>query len=169
MNTKRKRLLTWILVAVLAISAIALVACVDKPTAQEVTELILPTLAENQMAIIVKNGDKDYTNVVVTLGLGGVVAKNVEDVLDYLNEQGTLNVNWQESAYGKFIVGIGKAQANASGEFVSVFTSIENDWGSWAGIASYSVGNVKLVASGVGVSEMSVAPGAVIYFEIDTY
>ena len=166
---KTKRLLTWILVAVLAVLTITFVACVDKPTSQEVTELILPTLAENQMAVIVKNGDKDYTNIVVTLGLGGVMAQNVEDVLNYLDEQGTLKVTWQDSTYGKFIVGIGNAQATKEGEFISILTSVGKDKGNWAGVTTYTVGNVTLVASQFGVSEMSVEPGAVIYFEVDTY
>lgn len=166
---KRARSIIWILITALLVLAMALSACVDKPTAQEVTELILPTLDVNQMAIIVKNGNKDYTNIVVTLGFGGVMAKNVEDVLNYLNEQGTLTVVWQDSAFGKFIVGIGKAQVSSDGEFISILTSVEQDKGSWAGVTRYSVGGVNLVSSQVGVSEMTVEAGAVIYFEIDTY
>lgn len=165
----KKRIVCATVAVVLVVAAVAFAACVDKPSVQEVTELVLPTLAENQMAVIVKNGDKDYTNVVVTLGVGGVDAKNMEDVLNYLNEQGTLSIVWQESSYGKYVVGIGNATASASGEFVSILTSVERDKGNWAGVATYSVGNLTLVSSQYGVSEMTVEAGAVVYFEIATY
>lgn len=165
----KKRIICGVVAVMLVVAAVAFAACVDKPSVQEVTELTLPTLAENQMAVIVKNGDKDYTNVAVTLGAGGVDAKNMEDVLNYLNEQGMLSVVWQESSYGKYIVSIGNAEAKENGEFVSVLTSVEQDKGNWAGVTTYFVGNLILVSSQYGVSEMTVEAGAVVYFEIATY
>lgn len=164
-----KKFVCALLALTLVFSAIALVACVDKPAAQEVTELILPTMDKNQMAVIVKNGDKDYTNIVVTLGAGGVQAKNVQDVLEYLNAQEMLDVVLTDGQYGKFIVSIGKAVPQGDNEFVSILTSVESDKGNWAGVIKYKVGSVELVSAQVGISEMTVEAGAVIYFEIATY
>ena len=163
---KTKRLLTWILVAVLAVSAVAFAACVDKPSAQELTELVLPTLDVNQMAVIIKNGDKDYTSITVTLGRNGVEAKTVEDVLAYLKEQGTISLDWHDGPYGKSIDKLNKIQPASQSEWVHVFTSnaAEQDVSAWA--TTYTVGEVKLTTSIVGVSELSVFNGCIIYFEL---
>ena len=166
----KKRLLTWILTVLLAFCAVCFVACDDKPVASELTELVLPTMAQDQMAVIIKNGEKDYTSIVVTLGKGGVDAKTAEDVLTYLQNEGVLSVQWTESDYGKYLTGIGKISPDASkNEFVSVLTSVAKDKGSFAGVTTYKVGDVEIVSSAVGVSEMTVEPGAIIYFEIQTY
>lgn len=164
-----KKLFVCVLAVVLALSAVVFVGCVDKPQVQEVTELTLPTMADDQMAVIVKNGKGDYTNVVVTLGEKGVNAKNVEEVLDYLNKEGILSVTWQDSSYGKFLNGIGNAKPQAENEFVSVLTSVEKDKGNFADVTRYSVGGIELVSSQFGVSQMTVEAGAVIYFEIATF
>lgn len=164
---KQKRLLTWILAVVLLIASLALVACVDKPQAKQLTELALPQLGDNQMAVIIKNGDKDYTSYTVTLTDD---MQTGEDVLNYLADKADLQIDWQDSEYGKFINGIGGAKPSAgTSEFVNVMTSVQKDKGTWAGVKTYNVGDVTLAASAVGVSEMSVEAGAVIYFEIDTY
>lgn len=164
---KQKRLLTWILAVVLLIASLALVACVDKPQAKQLTELALPQLGDNQMAVIIKNGDKDYTSYTVTLTDD---MQTGEDVLNYLADKADLQIDWQDSEYGKFINGIGGAKVHAgTSEFVNVMTSVQKDKGTWAGVKTYNVGDVTLAASAVGVSEMSVEAGAVIYFEIDTY
>ena len=165
-----KRLLTWILVAVLVVSAIALVACVDKPAPKQLAELTLPELKDNQMAVIIKNGDKDYTSYVVTLGNGGTDATTVEGVITYLNDLGVLAVDWEDSSFGKYIHGIGNIAEDASkSAYVIAYTSIAKDKGTYAGVTTYEVGNLTIVEAGVGVSEMSVEAGAVIYFEIVSY
>ena len=163
---KTKRLLTWILVAVFAVLAMTFVACVDKPQAQELTELVLPTLDKDQMAVIIKNGEKDYTSITVTLGKNGVEAQTVEDVLAYLKDEGTLTVEWTDSGYGKFITRLGKIKPASANEWVAVFTSnpAEFDTGAWA--ITRTVGDVTLTTSIVGVSELSVAAGYIIYFEL---
>ena len=164
-----KRLLTWILVAVVIVSTVALVACVKKPEPVQLTELKLPELQDNQMAVIIKNGDGDYTSYVVTLGKGGCNATTGEGVLEYLSEVSGLYLDWQESTYGKFLNGIVGAKVVAANEYVMVMTSVEKDKGNWAGVDTYIVDGVAIVYSQVGVTEMTVEPGAIIYFEIATF
>lgn len=166
---KTQRLLTWILVAVLVVLSVALVACVDKPTPKQLTELSLPKLKDNQMAVIIKNGDNDYTSYVVTLGEDATDATTAEGVIQYLHDEAGLYLDWQESAYGKYLNGIGGARVVQANEYVMVMTSVENDKGNWAGVDTYVVDGVSIVYSQVGVSEMTVEAGAIIYFEIATF
>lgn len=161
-----KRLLTLALALMLVFAVFSLVACADKPTAQEVTDLTLPTLAENQVAVIVKNGDKDYTNYTLTIN---DTMKTVEDVLNYLATELDLFLDWQDSDYGKFLNGIGGAKPSQDNEFVAFYTSVVADQGNWAGVTGYTIGDVKIVSAQVGVSSAKVESGAVYYFEISTY
>ncbi|MCH5157261.1 MAG: hypothetical protein J1G02_05235 [Clostridiales bacterium] len=165
-----QRLLTWILVAVMiVVSTVALVACVDKPEPTELTELTLPKLKDNQMAVIIKNGDNDYTSYVVTLGKAGTDATTGEGVIDYLCAEVGLEVIWEDSTYGKYLTAIGGAKVVKANEYVMIMTSVEKDKGNWAGVDTYVVDGVSIVYSQVGISEMSVEAGAIIYFEIATF
>ena len=165
-----KRLLTWILVAVMIVLAVALVACVDKPQPVQLAELTLPKLKDNQLAVIIKNGDNNYTSYTVTLGEGGTNATSVEGVIQYLHDEAEMALNWEDSSYGKYIHGIGGINEDtAKGAYVTVYTSVKADQSTEAGATTYQVGDVKIVAAGVGVSSMTVQAGAVIYFELVTY
>ena len=163
-----KRLSAWILTIALAVSLLMLAACVDKPQAQELTELTLPTLDKDQMAVIIKNGDKDYTSITVTLGKSGVEAKTVEDVLAYLKKEGVINLTWQDSQYGKYIQQLGKIQPSSANEWVAVFTSHAAEWDTSAYAKKYTVPatSVTLQSALFGVSQLSVAAGYIIYFEL---
>lgn len=161
-----KRLLTLALALVLVFSVFTLVACADKPTVQEVTDLTLPTLEENQVAVIIKNGENNYTNYVALIN---DEMKNVEDVLNYLAEEIDLYLDWQDTEYGKFLNGIGGAIPKQTNEFVSFYTSVADDKGNWAGVTGYTIGDVEIVSAQVGVSSAKVESGAVYYFEIDTF
>lgn len=161
-----KRLLTLALALVLVFSVFTLVACADKPTYPEITNITLPTLEENQVAVIVKNGDNNYSIHTVTLN---DEMKNVEDVLNYLAEEIDLYLDWQDAEYGKFLNGIGGAIPKQTNEFVAFYTSVDADKGNWAGVTGYTIGDVEIVSAQVGVSSAKVESGAVYYFEIDTF
>ena len=144
-----KKLLTWILMVVLVVCAVGLVACVEKPTPQDLTELKLPKLKDNQVAVIIKNAEKDYTS--------------------YTKENG-MSLDWTDSDYGKMLNSIGKAVPDFSkNEFVAFFTTVEGDKGNWAGVPTYVVEGTQIVSAGVGVSDAKVQSGAIFYFEISTY
>lgn len=161
-----KRLLTLALALVLVFSVFTLVACADKPTVQEVTDLTLPTLADNQVAVIIKNGDKDYTNYVAPIN---DEMKNVEDVLNYLAEELDLYLDWQDSDYGKYLNGIGGAIPKQTNQYVFFYTSVVADKSNEAGAPGYTIGDVEVISAQVGVSSAKVESGAVYYFEIGTY
>ena len=161
-----KKLLTWILMVVLVVCAVGLVACVEKPTPQDLTELKLPKLKDNQVAVIIKNCEKDYTSYTVTLSED---MTSVEDVLAYLKENG-MHLDWTDSDYGKMLNSIGKAVPDSSkNEFVAFFTTVESDKGNWAGVPTYVVEGTQIVSAGVGVSDAKVQSGAIFYFEISTF
>lgn len=164
-----KRLLTWILVAVLIVSTVVLVACVDKPEPVQLTDLKLPELKDNQMAVIIKNGEGNYTSYTVTLGKGGTDATTGEGVIQYLHEVAGLELTWTDGEYGKFLTAIGGAKVVAANEYIMVMTTVEKDKGNWAGVETRVVDGVSIVYSQVGVSEMTVEAGAIIYFEIATF
>ena len=163
---KNTKLLTWILMVVLVVCAVGLVACVEKPTPQDLTELKLPKLKDNQVAVIIKNAEKDYTSYTVALSED---MTSVEDVLAYLKENG-MSLDWTDSDYGKMLNSIGKAVPDFSkNEFVAFFTTVEGDKGNWAGVPTYVVEGTQIVSAGVGVSDAKVQSGAIFYFEISTY
>ena len=163
---KKTRLLTWILAVVLIVASIALVACVDKPQVTQLTELTLPQLQDDQMAVVIKNGDDDYTCYAVTLT---DELKTGEDVVDYLQNELALEVDWQESTYGKYVNGIGGAKVRETNEYVAIFTSVTSDKSTGADVLSYQIGDVTVAYAGVGISEMKTECGAVFYFEIQTF
>lgn len=162
---KKTRLLTWILAVVLIVASIALVACVDKP---QVTQLAvtLPQLKDDQMAVVIKNGDDDYTCYAVTLT---DELKTGEDVVDYLQNELALEVDWQESTYGKYFNGIGGAKVRETNEYVAIFTSVTSDKSTGADVLSYQIGDVIVSYAGVGISDMKTEYGAIFYFEIQTF
>lgn len=165
-HMKRTRLLTGILAVVLVIVALCFVACDDKPTSVELTGLKLPKLKDNEVAVVIKNGEKDFD--VLTMTLNG--EKTGEEVVAALVADGKLTVDWTDSSYGKWLNGIGSLKPDASKrEFVSVLTSVEKDYGTGADVTTYTIGDMKLVSAAVGISQMTVESGAVIYFEIQTY
>lgn len=157
-----KRLSAWILAVVLVVSLGIFAACVDKPQSQELTELILPTMSDDQIAVIIKNGDKDYTSIVVSLGNN----KTAEDVLTYLKKEETITLEWNDSGYGKFITKIGKIAPASNSEWVGVYTSDKAQQDTSVYAQTYTVGEVALTTSIVGVSELKVAAGDVLYFEL---
>lgn len=166
-----KILLTWISVAVLVVSALVLVACDDKPQTVELTDLTLPEMRDDQMALIIKNRNDTYTAHIVTLGEGGTNATTVEGAISYLVELNMLTVDWTDGIdTGKWLNDIGNLQPDADAhEYVAVYTSVESDWGVGASTTSYSIGDVTVAYANYGVSQMSVEAGAVIYFELQTW
>ncbi len=162
-----KRLLTWILVVVLALSlTVCLTACIDKPETIELNKLELPKMEKNQMVVIIKNGENDYTDIVVTLNKD---VTNGDELINYLVDTKTFSVEWEDSQYGKFLVAIGKIKADSSkNEYISIYTSVTADNGE-ATDPVYTVDGVKLYYSAKGISQMTVEDGAVIFFEKGSY
>ena len=162
-----KKLLLCLLLVVATL--VALVSCDDKPQPKQLTDLTLPTLKSTQVAVIIKNGENDYTSYTVSLNKIEADKVTCEDVLAYLEDEADLTLDWYDSSFGKTINGIGGISATESNQYVEVFTSNAEYQGTWAGVDKYEVGEVTLVAANYGVSGLGVAAGDVIYFELASF
>ena len=156
-----------LLICLLLVFAVlfTLASCDDKPQPVQLTDLTLPELDGNQMAVIIKNGDNDYTSYVVTLGKGGVEATTCEQVLEYLKTKSKLVLTWEDGAFGKFIKAIGGITVDPTNQYVEIFTSNTQFQGDWAGVETRVAGDTTLVSASKGVTELGVAAGDVVYFE----
>ena len=163
-----KRIYRILIYILLVVAIFALVSCDKKPQPKQLAELTLPELNEKEMAVIIKNGDSDYTSYTVRLGKGGVEATTVEDVLEYLHKECNLTLTWQDSQYGKFLTAIGGISAEGSA-YIEVFTSNVDFQGTWAGVDVIEADGVTLVAASVGVTELGVKAGDIVYFELGVY
>ena len=159
-----------ICILLVALALCAFVSCDDKPQAKQLTDLQLPKLKDNQIAVIIKNGEADYTSYTVTLDKVGAGELTAEDVLAYLKDEAELTFDWADSTYGKYINAIGGITPDATkNEYVTVLTSNTAFQGTWAGVDELKVGEVTLKSASVGVSELGVAAGDVVYFELASF
>jgi hypothetical protein len=79
-----------------------------------------------------------------------------------------LSVNMTDSAYGKYIKGIGGLEEDAlSKKYVMTYTSLEKDFGTWDGVGTLEYGGVTLKSCAVGVSAMTVEAGMIILFRLE--
>ena len=160
-----------ILMGILLVVAVllTLVSCDDKPQPKQLTDLTLPELKDNQMALIIKNGDGDYTSYTVNLDKIDGSELTCEDVLEYLREKSDLTLTWEDGGYGKFLTTVGSI-SNGGGKYIFLFTSNLDYESPWASATPYELSDdVKLVESSVGVTDLPVAAGDVVYFELGTY
>ena len=165
-----KRIYKILICTLLIVATFALASCDDKPQVKHLTDLELPTLADNQSAVIIKNGDGDYTSYVVNLDKVGEANVTCEDVLAYLKDNGGLTLDWADSSYGKYVNAIGGITPDASkNQYVTVLTSNGSFQGTWAGVDEIKVGNITLKSASVGVSELGVVACDVVYFELASY
>lgn len=166
-----KKRLIWLLILVVICTAVMFVGCVGKPQVpdnnpQDSDEKQQDKVSQDVFTVIVKG--TFTTTVTLKLGNDGVKAETVEQVLQYFIDNEILTVHWSDGDYGKFITGIGGLKAEGK-QFVSVYTSVVEQQGSWAGVTSVTHNGVTLVASAVGVSEMVAKNGATILFQLETY
>ena len=151
----------------IATAVLVLASCDDKPQAKQLTDLTLPTLKDNQMAVVIKNGENDYVSYVVSLDKIGVDAPTAEDVIVYLHDQADLYLDWQDGAWGKYLNGIGGAKPTSSSEWVTLLTNDKDFQDNESAYKiTYTVGDVTLTSSTVGVTDLTVKAGTVIYFEV---
>ena len=96
-------------------------------------------------------------------------AKSLIDVLNYLKEKKNVNLVLEDSQYGAFITAFGSLKAEEGTSYISLYTSVESDFGvsEWAKEISYK--NVKLVSSGVGASGMKLEDGAIYLITLGSY
>lgn len=164
---RSNKLLICLLLIVATLFAFA--ACDDKPQAKQLSDLTLPQLKGNEMALIIKNGDGDYTQYIVDLGKLDNDSPTCEHVLDYLHDKSDLALVWENGGFGKYVTTVGSI-SQGDGKYIFLYTSNLDYESAWASSTSYELGqDCKLVEAGVGVTELPVAAGDIVYFELGTY
>lgn len=92
------------------------------------------------------------------------------DLIIYLADNENLQFAAESSAYGKYFTKIGELEENKDDKkFISIYTSVEKDFGTWEPIATVNYGGKTLTASGVGISSMHVEENCTLYFTIIYY
>ena len=164
-----KRIYRMLICLLLVLATFALACCVDKPQPKQLTDLTLPTLKDGQAAVIIKNGEGDYTSYTLDLAKVGEGELTAENVLEYLNTHGGLTLVWEDGGYGKYLTTVGSI-SQGDGKYIFLYTSNLDFESSWASSTPYELGqDVKLVESSVGVTELPVKAGDIVYFELGTY
>lgn len=152
-----------------ALTLCVLASCVDKPQAKQLTDLTLPELKDGQLAVIIKNGDKDYVSYTVDLKKVGEGDLTAEAVIQYLHDEADLTLVWENGGFGKYLTTIGSI-SQGNGKYIFLYTSNLDYESAWASSIPYELGNgVKLVEASVGVTELPVKAGDVVYFELGEY
>ena len=154
----------------LVVFCFVFVACDSKPEPITMDQLQIPQMGNNECVVVVVNNDGTYTLCVVRIGKDVEQGASVEQVLLYLNDNTNLYLDWTSSSYGKYINGIGGAIVEESNEFVTVLTSIQSQQATGAWVKTVNIPDYgTVVSASQGVEGLSVEPGCVILFMIDTY
>lgn len=169
---KTLRLLSLILV--MALFAFSLVACnVDEPkdnTPKTEQSSVIEVGNQNSGKVvkIVIGGTNeavysvDFSNIEITEG--------VYSVIKYLGTQGKLTYKADDTGYGAFLTEVGELKQDAqTGTYIYLYTSVEADAdvSEWASTKEWN-GNT-LTSSGVGLTDMTVENGAIIYIGTVNY
>ena len=91
-------------------------------------------------------------------------------LLDYLKAEEGVDYTATDAGYGAYLTSLGTLKENATeGKYLYVYTSVEADFDVSAYAKTVEYDGKTLTSSGVGISEMSLTDGAVIYFTYITY
>lgn len=164
---KYLKILALVVLSVLCVAAIC--ACTDKPEDKVITVESVSKLdvTNDEVALVLKESDTEYTIKVVKLSELGENA-NGETLVQYLANGKEITVDWQESQYGKYINSY-SGKTLADNEFVSVYTSVESDKGTDAYAKNITLGKYTVTTSAVGITSAKVEGGAVLYLQIESY
>lgn len=90
--------------------------------------------------------------------------------LDYLAENEGVSYTATDGGYGAYLTALGSLKESAAeGKYLYVYTSVESDFDVSAYAMTVEYDGVTLTSSGVGISEMSLTDGAVIYVTYIVY
>ncbi len=162
-----KKILALILVLVMAVG---LVSC------NGVFDGILGGILgeRGDVSIVIENRDGTYD--VYKAYLEDVENKDegVYGVIQHImaREKNPLEADIVDSTYGAYINSIGSLIPETTDEYmeyVSIYTSLEKDFGTWDGVGEIDYEETTLKASGVGLTSMSAEEGTIVLFRIETY
>lgn len=155
---KHKRLLTWILAAVMVLLALTcLVACVDDAE---------PVLKGTATVVV---GEKTYS---VNFEKAEFTSKNTAfNLLTYLaDNEKDFTFDCSFSGYGAFVNSICDAKPAEANQYVALFVSDEayKDTSAYA-LPNKTVNGVTYYYSGVGISAIKLADGLSVLFCLETF
>lgn len=123
-----------------------------------------------KVTVVVENRDGSYKEYKANLEDIENKDEGAVGVIEYLaaRSDDPLEADLQDSSYGKFVNSIGGLTPDASaGEFVSIYTSVEADFGTFDGVGEINYNGTTLKSAGVGLTSMQVLEGTVILFRIE--
>ena len=124
------------------------------------------------VTVVIANRDGTYTEYNAYLENIENKSEGAAGVIEHLaaREKNPLTVDMVNSTYGKYVNAIGSLTPDtASGEYISIYTSVESDFGTFLGVSEIEYNGTVLKSSGVGLTDMNVPEGAVILFCIEVY
>ena len=127
---------------------------------------------EGDVSVVIENRDGTYTVYKAYLEDVKNRGEGVYGVIQYLmeRENNPLTADIVDSTYGAYVNAIGSLTPDtAAGEFVSVYTSLEKDFGTWDGVGTVDYEGKTLTAAGVGLTSMSAEKDTVVLFRIEVY
>ena len=155
LKTRLARLLA--LTIALAITLLSLTACGG--TDSNCTEGTLTLVIFDEVAV-------EYEVDLSLVGEG----TGLMPVLSYLSENEGLTYTATDGGYGAYLTALGTLCENAAEDkYLYVYTSVESDFDVSAYAMTVEYDGVTLTSSGVGISEMSLTDGAVIYVTYIVY
>lgn len=162
-NMNKKRILAVVLTLALVLSLVfAFAACNDGEQTSP------PQESEGTFRVVLmpKTGEAQEYTVDISLlddGLNGEAA-----VMQLVGNHG-VELRWEESSYGKYLLSIGCVQPTEANEFVQLFTSVEKDKGVDAYAVTMEYDGVSLTTSRWGISQMSVEKDCIILIKVGSY
>ena len=129
-------------------------------------EIVSYTALEDPSTMTLVIGETAYTvdlsEVEITAG--------IDSILDYLEENSNLTLEYSESQYGRYYSKVGSLSPDgAKNEYISLYTTVESDFSTWEPVGTFTYNETTLTASGVGASSMTVEKDCVIALEIIIY
>lgn len=152
-RTLKFLLLTTALMAVLTLCGLT-AACTDDDNAA-VGKMTLVVAADSVSEYEIELSDFDVTEGVLS-------------VLKHLKSEGKLRYEYDDTGYGAYVTEIGGLTPSGN-QFICIYTSVEKDFDVSVYATTVEYDGKTLGMSGLGISEMTVESGCVIYFAIGTF
>ena len=131
------------------------------------------TLGEQgDVSIVIENRDGSYTVYKVYLEEVTNRDEGVYGVLQHFmeRENNPLTADIVDSTYGAYVNAIGSLTPDTSkNEYVSLYTSLEKDFGTGDYVSELEYEGITLKTSGVGFTSMSAEVGTIILCRIESY
>lgn len=160
-----KKILSLILIVVMAVGLVSCNGFFDG--------ILGGILGERgDVSVVVENRDGTYD--VYKAYLEDVENKDegVYGIIQLLmaREKNPLTADIVGSDYGAYVNSIGSLTPDtAKNEYVSIYTSLEKDFGTWEPVGVIEYEGITLKSSGVGLTSMSAEEGTIVLFRIETY